>query len=447
LREGAPTQILFVLLTKEALPLRPQALSRDSAPALGAHFHIFKERDRFMLKKQQVDKYADVLLWALKTARKEKFKKEDIVLVRFDLSAIKMAEIIQAKLLDMGMNPVMRVEITPTMQHNFYEKANKKQLVFLGPWENQLCEHVNGSIYLYAPDSLTHLRDIDPKRIGIALVARKPLRDILQKREERGSYGWTLCALPTEELAKQAKLSLRQYANQVIRACYLDQADPVRAWKSIFKDAMTIKKWMNSMDVKHYHIESENTDLRIRPGEKRRWIGISGHNIPSFEIFTSPDWRGTEGLYYANQPSFRSGNYVKGVRLTFEKGSVVKICAEKGEAFVEKQLAMDKGASRVGEFSLTDKRFSRINKFMANTLYDENYGGRYGNCHLAVGSSYSDTYDGDPSDLSKDMKRKLGFNDSALHWDLVNTEKKTVTAHLKSGKKVLIYEDGMFKYG
>jgi aminopeptidase len=84
---------------------------------------------------------------------------------------------------------------------------------------------------------------------------------------------------------------------------------------------------------------------------------------------------------------------------------------------------------------------------MANTLYDENYGGRYGNCHLALGSSYSDTFDGDPAGLSKDMKRKLGFNDSALHWDLVNTEKKTVTAHLKSGKKVLIYADGMFRYG
>jgi len=400
-----------------------------------------------MLNKQQVDRYADVLLWALKTARKEKFKKGDIVRVRFDLSAIKMAEIIQAKLLDLGMNPVMRLEMTPEMQHNFYEKAEKNQLVFLGPWENQLCEYVNGSIYLYAPDSLTHLRDIDSKQIGTALVARKPLRDILEKREATGSSGWTLCALPTAALAKQSGMSLRQYTNQVIRACYLDRADSVQAWRSIFKEATAIKQWMNSMEVKHYHIESENVDLRIRPGGHRKWIGISGHNIPSFEIFTSPDWRGTEGLYYADQPSFRSGNYVKGVRLTFEKGSVVKIAAEKGEGFVANQLEMDKGASRVGEFSLTDKRFSRINKFMANTLYDENYGGRYGNCHLAVGSSYRDTYDGDPADLSKVMKRKLGFNDSALHWDLVNTEKKIVTAHLRSGKKVLIYEDGKFKCG
>jgi aminopeptidase len=82
---------------------------------------------------------------------------------------------------------------------------------------------------------------------------------------------------------------------------------------------------------------------------------------------------------------------------------------------------------------------------MANTLFDENFGGRQGNCHLALGSSYSDTFDGNPAKLTKEKKMKLGFNDSALHWDLVNTEKKRVTAHLTSGRDKVIYEDGMFK--
>ena len=200
------------------------------------------------------------------------------------------------------------------------------------------------------------------------------------------------------------------------------------------------------MKVNFYHIESENVDLKITPGDNRKWIGLSGHNIPSFELFLSPDWRGTEGIYFADQPSYRSGNYVKNVRLEFKKGAAVKIEAEVGEKFVKNQLSMDTGANQVGEFSLTDKRFSKINKFMANTLFDENYGGKYGNCHVALGSSYSDTYDGDSKKLTKALKKKLGFNDSALHWDLVNTEKKRVVAHLKSGKKVTIYENGKFAY-
>lgn len=81
---------------------------------------------------------------------------------------------------------------------------------------------------------------------------------------------------------------------------------------------------------------------------------------------------------------------------------------------------------------------------MANTLFDENYGGRYGNCHIALGSSYSSSYSKDPSRLKKTTKQQLGFNDSALHWDIVNTEPKRVTAKLTSGKKVVIYENGRF---
>jgi aminopeptidase len=399
-----------------------------------------------MLTERQLQRYADVLLWGLKTAREGTYKKGDIVLVRFDLPAIKLAEFLQRELLDMGMNPVLRMTGTSTMEHTFFDKSNAMQLVFNAPGEKELCQRVNGGIFLYAPESLTHLRYIDPGKIAKAAVARKPFRDILNKREEVGQFGWTLCSMTTSAQAKQARLTMGEYTRQIIKACYLDKSQPVRAWQTIYQNAQAIKKWLNSMRVKLYHVESKHVDLRITPGEKRKWIGISGHNIPSFELFLSPDWRGTEGTYYANLPSFRSGNYMKGVRLEFRKGSVVQITATVGENFVVKQLSMDPGANKVGEFSLTDKRFSKIDRFMANTLFDENFGGSYGNCHLAVGSSYSNTFDGNPAALTKNLKKNLGFNDSALHWDMINTENKRVTAYLRSGKKVTIYENGKFAY-
>jgi aminopeptidase len=397
-----------------------------------------------MLSETNLDRYSDVLIWALKKARKGTYRKHDILLIRYQLGAIKLAEVLHGKLLDMGMNPVLRIGLTSGMEHNFYEKADTRQLVFHPPGEKELYKALNGGIYLLAPDSLTHLKDIDPAKIGKTAVALKPLRDILNKREEQGLFGWTLCMVPTLELADQAGLTMKQYTAQVVKACYLDKKDPVEAWNNIYKQATAVKHWLNRLDVEYFRIESKNIDLRITPGEKRQWVGISGHNIPSFEIFHSPDYRGTEGVYYADQPSFRSGNLVEGVRLTFRKGAVVKVDAKKGAGFIEKQVAMDAGAGRVGEFSLTDKRFSRINRFMANTLYDENHGGPHGNCHLALGSSYSDSYSGDQTRLTKVRKEKLGFNDSALHWDLVNTEKKKVTAHLRSGKTIVVYEDGRF---
>jgi len=399
-----------------------------------------------MLTNKHLNKYADVLLWGLKKARTRRYNKNDIIMIRYDLAALKLAEILQAKLLLMGMNPIVRLNSTSKMELNFYGIANPKQLVFHAPGSKELCKKLNGSISLRAPESLTHLSGIDPQKIIKTAIAKKPLRDILNKREDIGVFGWTLCMLPTPELAKHAKLSMEEYTTQIIKACYLHKVHPTHEWETIFNDAKFIKKWLNNMRVKTYHVESENVDLKITPGERRKWIGISGHNIPSFELFLSPDWRGTEGTYYANLPSFRSGNYVEGVRLEFRKGSALRIIADVGEDFVAKQLSMDKGANKVGEFSLTDKRFSKIDKFMANTLFDENHGGNYGNCHLAVGVSYSDTYDGNTAELTKKKKKQLGFNDSALHWDLVNTEKKTVTAHLHSGKKVLIYENGKFRY-
>ena len=398
-----------------------------------------------VLTTAELEKYADVLLWGLKTARKSKFKKGDIILIQYENPALPLAEILFKKIVAMGMHPVQRMGLTFGMEKGFFEEADDKQLVFIPPGEKELYENVNGRIFLRAPESLTHLKDIDPARIGTVLVSRKPLKDILDKREEQGFYSWTLCTFPTHELAWQAKTTIRHYAAQIIKAAYLDKENPVQEWESILNNVHGIKKWLNSLKIKTLHIEAKNIDLTITPGEKRKWSGVSGHNIPSFEIFFSPDWRGTEGTYYANLPSFRSGNYVKGIRLTFQKGAVVKIEADEGEQFAIKQLAMDKGASRIGEFSLTDRRFSRIDRFMADTLFDENFGGRHGNSHIAVGSSYTESYTGNQADMTNQLKEKLGFNDSALHWDLVNTERKTVTAHLTSGKKLVIYEDGQFK--
>lgn len=398
-----------------------------------------------MFDENILEKYADVLLWGLTTARKKEFKPGDVILIQYDPAALKLAEVLYRKVLEREMYPIQRMGLTHLMEKTFYEKTSAKQLGFLPPGDRELYQAINGRIFLRAPESLTHLKEIDPQRIAKVLVSRKPLREIMDKREEKGMYSWTLCTYPTGGLAKQAKMPLSAYAGQIRKACFLDEKDPVRKWKNIHARATGIKEWLNALTVKYLRIESKNINLVLTPGAKRKWAGISGHNIPSFEVFLSPDLHGTEGTYYANLPSFRSGNYVEGVRLVFKKGKVIEADAKKGAEFLKKQVAMDKGAPYVGEFSLTDKRFSLIDRFMADTLFDENFGGQNGNCHLALGASYSDTFSGNPARLNKDLKKKLGFNDSALHWDLVNTEPKTVTATLTNGKEIVIYEKGMFR--
>lgn len=400
-----------------------------------------------MFTKLQNEKYADVMIWAMQAARRNgKFKKYDTVLLRTDTAALPLAEAIYKKLLAARFNVVTRIMVPEGFSKAFYELSDNKQLSFLPPGEKEFQGGINGLIALHAPQDLTHLKNIDPARIAKNAVARKPVREILDEREQKGLFSWTLCNYPTEELAKRAGLTVKEYANQIARACFLNEKDPVKKWKEVTKQINEIGAWLTSLPIDTLRVESEHMDFEVLLGEQRRFIAGGGCNVPSFEIFTSPDWRGTRGVYFADLSSYRSGNYVKGVRLEFKNGRVVKADAEQGAEFVRKMVAMDRGAAQIGEFSLTDRRFSKINKFMADILFDENFGGQYGNCHVAIGSSYADTFSGPQSKLDKKMKEKLGFNDSSLHWDLINTENKWVTARLKDGSTQVIYEKGEFKY-
>ncbi len=395
----------------------------------------------------QLEKYADVMIWALHQARRNgKCQKYDSVLLRTDIGAMPLAHQIFRKLVAKKFNVIVRFNQPEAFATDFYKLADDKQLAFLPQGEKEFQSGVNGLIALHAPQDLTHLKNVDPARIGKAAVARKPLREIWDAREQKGLFSWTLCNYPTEELAQKAGLTVKEYANQIVRACFLNEKDPVKKWKEVTQHTAEIGRWLTSLPVKTFRIESEHMDFEVLLGEKRQFIAGSGCNIPSFEIFTSPDWRGTRGVYFADLSSYRSGNYVKGVRLEFNKGRVVKVSAEQGENFVRKMVAMDRGAAQIGEFSLTDRRFSKINKFMADILFDENFGGKYGNCHVAIGASYADTFTGPQEKLDKKLKEKLGFNNSSLHWDLINTENKTVTAVLKDGSKKVVYEKGQFKY-
>ena len=399
------------------------------------------------LTKTQTDKYADVMLWALQTARRNgKFKPYDVVLLRYEPLALPLAQSLYKKMLENKFHVVVRQDNPEEFARLFYTLGDDKQLTFVSPWDKELQQGINGLISLRAPADLTSLKNTNPARLAKAAVARKLLREILDAREQKGLFSWTLCNYPTPELAKRAGLSVKEYAAQIARACFLNEKDPVKKWQEVTAQMEEIAKWLSSLPVETFRVQSAHMDFEVLLGEKRRFISGGGCNIPSFEIFTSPDWRGTRGVYFADLSSYRSGNYVKGIKLEFKNGRAVKATAQQGQNFVRKMLAMDEGACQIGEFSLTDRRFSKITKFMADILYDENFGGKYGNCHVAVGASYADTYSGNVSRLTPELKKKLGFNSSALHWDLINTEDKLVQARLKSGKVITVYEKGQFKY-
>ena len=119
--------------------------------------------------------------------------------------------------------------------------------------------------------------------------------------------------------------------------------------------------------------------------------------------------------------------------------------SDTNEAVLRTMIAQP-NADRLGEFSLTDTRFSRITRLMCNTLFDENMGGRFGNTHIALGMSYKDTFDGDPATLKAADWRNLGFNDvnCAVHTDIISTSDRVVEVDLGDGPLQTIFRDGKF---
>ena len=331
------------------------------------------------------------------------------------------------------------------LSRDFYELASPEQLDhFPALHMRGLVDEMDHQVSVIAESDPHALDSVDPAKIMRRGETMRSLLDWRGEKENEGKFSWTLGLYGTPAMAAEAGMDVSEYWEQIIHACFLDQEDPLARWREVGQRLDETRERLDALDIERVHVEGEDADLWISLGEKRRWLGGRGRNIPSFEIFTSPDWRGTEGWIYCNQPLYRYGNLVKGVRLTFRGGRVVEASAEENERVLTEMIATE-GADKVGEFSLTDRRTSRITRFMAHTLYDENVGGEFGNTHIAVGRSYQDAFDGDPSEVSKEQWEELGFNNSSVHTDIVSTTDRTVTATLRGGGERVIYSDGQFQ--
>ncbi len=327
----------------------------------------------------------------------------------------------------------------------FFELAKPEQLKFFPRhYARGLVKQIDHSIFVISETDMHELEGIPPKKIMVRGLAWKPYMDWRREKENRGKFTWTVGLYGTDAMAKEAGLSEKEYWAQIIRACFLDTKDPIEEWRRVYAQMEKIRRKLNALPIEKLYVKGPDADLWIHLGKKRQWMCGSGRNIPSFEHFTSPDWRGTEGWIRFNQPLYRYGVHIEGVELWFKNGRVVKAKARKNEK-VLKQMIATENADKIGEYSLTDKRLSRITRFMAETLYDENRGGAHGNTHLALGKSYHDCCIEDPGEMSLKDWEDLGYNDSSVHTDIISTAPRTVTAYMKDGTKQVIYRNGMFR--
>ena len=322
--------------------------------------------------------------------------------------------------------------------------ADEQISFFAKPYWQGLVDATDHILFIISEPDIHYLEGIPSSKISMMNSARAPYMKMREKKEQEGKLSWSLCLYGTQSMADEAGLSLEEYWEQIIEACYLREDDPVNKWRTVQKQIEEIKDKLDALEIEKLHITGDDVDLHVQIGEHRKWLSGGGKNIPSFEIFTSPDWRGTNGTIKFNQPLYYSGKRISGVSLKFENGVVVASSATENEDALKEMIAQE-NADKVGEFSLTDKRHSRITKFMATTLFDENMGGAFGNTHIALGNAYKDTFTGDMSTVTDQQWADMGYNSCPkVHTDIISTSNRTVTALLRNNTEKIIYRDGQF---
>jgi aminopeptidase len=296
----------------------------------------------------------------------------------------------QRAILERDAWPLLRVEL-PGATAAFYRHAQDRHLDLFSEVAFAEAKKAHAQLGIQAPENTRALAGIDPERLARAARARKPLREQTMRKR------WCSTLWPTQAGAQQAGMSLTGFEDFVERALFLDQPDPVRSWGELraFQDGL-IKRLKGASQLR---IEAPGTDVTLSV-KGRTWVNSDGkRNMPSGEVFTGPHETSASGRIRFGVPSSPAGVDVAGVDLELRDGLVVAAAAERGDDYLQRALATDDGARRLGEIGI-GTNFG-IDRAIGATLFDEKIGGTV---HLALGRSYPETG---------------GKNESALHWDLI----------------------------
>jgi len=317
-------------------------------------------------------KYADVLvkfaLWDGKGARKG-----ETVCLQVPESSRPILDPLIESTLEVGANPLIMllpegIDRWESVPRIFYEKGTMEQITYM-PKEYLLGRIQNTDHYVCMISSANQkeLEGVDSSKIMARQQAVKFYKDARFEKEDAGKLTWVLALFGTEAMASEAKMPLEEYWQQIISACYLDEDNPTARWQETFRFIDEYKKKLTELKIESVHVTAKDIELTVKIGSNRQWLGGSGRNIPSYEIYVTPDWRGTNGHIAFNQPLYRFGAVIKDVRLEFKDGTVVQATASQNEQLLRDMIAVN-GANKIGEFSLTDSRLSKITRSMAETL-------------------------------------------------------------------------------
>lgn len=340
----------------------------------------------------------------------------------------------------------------PRIKRTRLERAAEDTLEFVPSWWGDralslgAAHGVRISLQPIVPPGF--LDGIDPARAGLDGLPRvKQMFEVINDQ----TTNWTVVPWPTIEWASVVhphlppEQALGRLEEQLVYVLRLDADDPAAAWQSRLSELHDNARRIDALALEAIRFEGPGTELTIgllptsrfafdTPG-MRTVDGIQhAPNLPTEEIWTTPDPLRVDGLVSATKPLALAGSEVHGLRIRFEGGRAVQIDADEGADVLRGRCSVDEGASRLGEVALVDRegRVGRTDTIFHTTLLDENAAS-----HLALGSGYATGVS------SSDLDR---INRSAIHLDfMIGSDDVAVTGRTRDGRDVPLLRGGAWQ--
>ncbi|HEX5192491.1 MAG TPA: aminopeptidase [Solirubrobacteraceae bacterium] len=279
--------------------------------------------------------------------------------------------------------------------------GEREDLGYVPPWLGQrvlaLGDLHAARISLSGPSAPHALDDVDPELIGLDMLPR--LAESMTVVNDQ-TTNWSIVPGPTEAWASlvhpelEPAAALQRLWADVAHVCRLDEPDPIGAWRTRLSALRRVAAALTEQRFDAIRLHGPGTDLTVGLFASSHWIaadertvgGIEHRpNLPTEEVFTTPDPERVDGTVTATKPLFTSGTTITGLRVGFERGRVVSIEADEGADVLRGLVAHDDGAARLGELALVDGqgRIGPLDTVFYDTLLDENAAS-----HIALGAGY-----------------------------------------------------------
>jgi aminopeptidase len=261
------------------------------------------------------------------------------------------------------------------------------------------------------------------------------------------TINWTVVPCPTDDWATivytdaEPEQALERLWREIGHVCRLDEPDPVAAWQARFDRLEEIVGKLKALRLDAVRFEGPGTELTVGLFESSSWHGgtmttvdgvMHAPNIPSEEVFTSPDPERVDGVVRSTKPLFVAGELITGLRARFERGRAVQIDADHGAETLRALAARDDGAARLGEVALVDResRIGALDTVFFDTLLDENAAS-----HLALGHGFTLAVE--------DERERQRLNTSEIHIDfMIGSDELAVTGLTADGQEVPLLRAG-----